>query len=412
MFPLNSGQNYGSVHDPLQARALVLDNGASKLALVSVDVTSIQRGDELYAAITQELGIPRAHILLSATHNHNAPRVAAVPAGQTAPPEAQKYFDILKRGIVAAVRQANARLQPARLGFGEGRAYVNTNRDEKLGVGYHMGYAPEGTSDKTVAVLSVTTATGTPLAVYANYPVHGVVMYRVKTKDGHVQITSDLPGATANYLEERLGNNAVALWTSGAAGDQNPLFMANYNQDGPDVLDLGPSGYAVLEVQARRLGEEILRVTRNTVNTTDRAVLWGSLGSTTCPGQQRAQPPDPNVPQQGYLAPDPATVKMIDADPVRIPLHLLMINDVALAGVHGEVFSDIGMQVKRQSLFDRTMMVTVLPNGIGYIPSDQGFAMPSEKAVGNRLKPGCAEPAIVSAFQGLMRQYLPVWQRR
>ena len=83
-------------------------------------------------------------------------------------------------------------------------------------------------------------------------------MYRAKTKDGHPEVSADLPGATARYVEAHF-NNAVALWTSGAAGDQNPLFMANYNQDGPDVFDEGAAGYAILDVQARRLGEEIVR---------------------------------------------------------------------------------------------------------------------------------------------------------
>jgi hypothetical protein len=410
MFPLQSGQAYGSVHDPLFTRALVLDNGTTRAVLISVDVTSLQRGDELVEAVTRELGIRREQLILSATHNHNAPRIAAATPGQAATTVTDAYFELLKRGIVEAARQANARLQPARIGIGRGKAYVNTNRDEFIGAGYHMGYSPEGPSDKTVAVITVTTPAGAPLAVYANYAVHGVVMYRTHTRDGQVQITGDLPGATSNYVEERLGNNVVALWTSGAAGDQNPLFMANYNQDAADVFDAGPAGWAILDVQARRLGEEIVRVARNTHATTDRVTLWGANTSVTCPGQQRAEPPKPGVALQGYLAPPASTIKMTDAEPVRIPLALLMINDIAVAGVSGEVFTEIGEHLKRDSIFDRTMMVTLLPNGIGYIPTDKAYLLPSEKAVGNRIKPGCAEPAMIGAFQEMMRQYLPVWK--
>jgi hypothetical protein len=412
MFPLNSGQVYGSVHDPLFARALVLDNGTIKAALITVDITHLQRGDELLQVIAQETGIPRERVILSATHNHNAPRVNSAALGQTVTPADEAYFQILKRGIAAAAKQANERLQPARIGFGRGKAYVNTNRDEKIGAGYHMGYAPDGPSDKTVAVLSVTTTAGAPLAIYANYAVHGVVMYRTHTKDGQIQITGDLPGATSKYVEDRLGNGAVALFTSGAAGDQNPLFMANYNQDGPDVVDLGPAGWAILDVQARRLGEEIVRVTKNSQNTFDRALLWGATSSVSCPGQKRAEAADPNVPQQGYLAPAASTIKMIDAEPVRIPLTLLMINDIALAGVSAEVFSDIGMHLKRDSIFDQTMMVTLLQDRVGYIPTDAAYLLPSEKAVGNSLKPGCAEPAIVNGFQDLMQKYLSMWKSR
>ncbi len=406
MFPLSGGQPpYGSVHDPLFARALVLDNGADKVALISVDTTSLPNGDELIDAVTKELKIPRDHLIMSATHDHNAP-TGGVP--QVGARYSHPYFEILKKGIVEAARQANSKLQPARIGFGTGKAYVNTNRDEKIGEGYHMGYNPEGPSDKTVAVVSVTTPAGDPIAVYTNYAVHGVVMYLAHTKDGHIQITGDLPGATANYVEDRLKNNAVALWVSGAAGDQNPLFMSTYNQDAPDVVDEGPAGWGILDVQARRLGEEIVRVTRAVQNTTDRVTLWGTTTSVTCPGQQRAEPPKPGVPNAGYRA--PATVKMVDGAPVTIPLSLLMINDIAVAGVSGEVFTEIGEHLKRDSLFDRTMMVTLLPNGIGYIPTDKAYLLPSEKAIANRIKPGCAEPAMINAFRGMMEKYLPVWK--
>ena len=408
MFPLAGGQTFGSVHDPLYARALVLDNGGSKVALISVDTTQLPNGTELVAAVTSELGIQADHLVMSATHDHNAPTMgtsAIAPGSALAP-----YFAILERGIVEAARLANARLQPARLGFGQGKAYVNTNRDEFIVAGYHMGYAPEGPSDKTVAVVTVTTPAGAPIAVYANYAVHGVVMFRAQTRDGQVQISGDLPGATSSYVEERLGGNAVALWTSGAAGDQNPLFMATYNQDAPDVHDEGPAGWAILDVQARRLGEEIVRIARRTDNTSDRVLLWGASATVTCPGQKRAEPPPPGVPQAGWRAPAAATVKMVDADPVRIPLTLLMLNDIAIAGVSAEVFTEIGQHLKRDSLFDRSMMVTLLPNRVGYIPTDQAYLLPSEKAVGNALKPGCAEPAMIGAFQDLMRRYLPVWK--
>ena len=64
--------------------------------------------------------------------------------------------------MIEAARQANAKLQPARIGFGTGKAYINPNRDEKIGDAYHMGYAPEGPTDKTVAVILRDHAIGRP----------------------------------------------------------------------------------------------------------------------------------------------------------------------------------------------------------------------------------------------------------
>lgn len=410
MFPLRSGQDYGSLHDPIYARALVIDNGTSKAAMISVDATSLPNGDDLIKAITSELKIPADHLILNATHDHNAPTGGGGRGGPEAAAAIARYYDIMKKGIVEAAREANSKLQPARVGFAKGKAYINTNRDEKLGEGYHMGYAPDGPSDKTVAVMSITSTTGAPIAIYSNYAVHAVVMFRTKTKDDKVQISGDLSGWTSNYVEDRI-KNVVALWTPGAAGDQNPVFMANYNQDGPDVIQEGPAGWSILDVESRRLGEEIVRVAKSIQNTTDRAVIWGKATSVTCPGQRRAEPPKPGVPNSGYLAPPPSTVKMVDDAPFTIPLNLLMINDIALAGVSGEVFTEIGEHLKRDAPFDRTMVVTLGPNGVGYIPTDKAYLLPSEKAVGNRLKPGCAEPAMVSAFVGMMNEYLKATPR-
>jgi hypothetical protein len=177
------------------------------------------------------------------------------------------------------------------------------------------------------------------------------------------------------------------------------------------VYDEGPAGWAILDVQSRRLGEEIVRVVKAVQNTAGRAVIWATSSSVTCPGQQRETPPQPGSPQAGWRAPAPSTVKMIDGEAVKIPLQLVMVNDIAITAVAAEVFTEIGMHVKQDSLFDRTLMVTLLANRVGYIPTDKAYLLPSEKAVGNRLKPGCAEPAMVAEFQAMMKRYLSVRQK-
>ncbi len=384
-------QYYSGLHDSLFVRSIVIENDMTKAAFVTYDLIGVPGGDDLINTIIKELGIKREHLFVTATHDHNAMI------------RASSYNELVKEATIQAVRKADSNLKPARIGFETGKAYVNVNRDQKIGEGYHMGYNPEGPSDKTVAVISFTSLSGDPIAIYSNYPVHGVVMYLAKTKDGKPEVTGDLPGATSRYVEKHF-KNLVACWTSGAAGDQNPLFMSTYNQDGPDVFDEGVAGYALLDVQARRLGEEIVRLTESIKNTSRNVVIWGKKASVTCPGQKRESAPEPGIPTQGYLA--PAKVKMIDGDSVIIPLSLLMINDIALAGVSGEVFTEIGQHLKEKSPFDRTVMVTNLPNGAGYIPTDAAYLMPSEKAITNKLKPGYAEPAIIKAFLGMMYEYI------
>ena len=56
--------------------------------------------------------------------------------------------------------------------------------------------------------------------------------------------------------------------------------------------------------------------------------------------------------------------------------------------------------------FDRTMMVTVIPDSMGYRPTDAAFGLPLEKAIPNRLQPGYVESAIFRAFTKLMDEYI------
>jgi hypothetical protein len=64
--------------------------------------------------------------------------------GNTDPASRPPYFGIVKKGIIEAARQANANLQPARIGFGTGKAYINTNRDEKIGGSPSGGWRNKG----------------------------------------------------------------------------------------------------------------------------------------------------------------------------------------------------------------------------------------------------------------------------
>ena len=68
-------KNYLGVLDRLYARAIVLDNGAARAALVTVDAGAIS--DAIWQPVTRqieaELGIPSTNVLLTATHTHSVP---------------------------------------------------------------------------------------------------------------------------------------------------------------------------------------------------------------------------------------------------------------------------------------------------------------------------------------------------
>ena len=142
---------YVGVHDPLYARALVLDDGATQVALVIVDVTEIPKSAEFRRTVAQAVGIAEANLILAASHTHSEPTmyyyedpapIPPAPAGtvptlggpripltpeQTVKQDAQ-WAKELRRvidGAAEAARQAKAQLKPATVAFARGQAYVN-----------------------------------------------------------------------------------------------------------------------------------------------------------------------------------------------------------------------------------------------------------------------------------------------
>jgi hypothetical protein len=396
------------VLDPLFVRAIVIESEGRRAALVSVDAGAI--GPQTWAHVSgraaAELRIPANRLLLSATHTHSAPFAR------------DRAFD---DRIVEAIARAVAALQPARTAFGTGVSYINVNRNRIDPATNRWWEGPnyDGVSDKTVAVMAFETPEGKPIAVYYNYAVHAVVT-------GNLDLVSgDIPGAASSYIEESFGPEVVALWSTGASGDQNPVYFQQtydlrqlrieaYARRGEDIgnamppggqgMDRGDPRVALLMDQQKRmvrsmgqmLGEEVLRVVRFGLGRPVAAAeLAGAQATIRCPGRRRTDEGRAGVPGT-----------YVDAEPVEIRLSLLRIGDAVIGGVDGEVFSAIGQRFKAQSPYKQTMMAT-LTNGMarsGYIPSDAAFGYETFEVLGSRLKPGCAESAIVDGLLDLIAQ--------
>jgi hypothetical protein len=409
---------YQQIHDHIYVRAIVISDGTKQAALLAWElaVMPTHLWEELSQRVSKELGIPAENVIFAAVHDHSAPAIAGMfgpPPAAGAPAGANRAARAPSPGTVAyttkvendafeAVRRAQASLQPAKFGFGTGQAYVNVNRREYIPQKgwYRLGYNPEGPSDKTVAVLKFTALSGQPIALFVNYAVHCVVM-----GPDNLAVTGDLAGATSRYLEHYYhtnmaasvssgwemeprpeehissGEGPVVIWTSGAAGDQAPISR-------------DPAGdFTMVDGLGRILGEESVRVANSIAAMSSEASIESAQRVISCPGR-RVEAGD-GGPSLEY--------KFDDADPVSIRLSLIRLNNVALAGVSGEVFTHISQHLKRVSpVGDNTVMVTHANGSSGYIPSDDSFQPISYEVTASHLKPGCAENGIVNGFLEMM----------
>lgn len=368
---------FKAIHDDLHVRAIVVDDGTSQAALIGCEVIGLSFGfvDGILARLTSETGIPADRILLSAVHTHAAPALGTYnePAEGEVAKRRAAYVQKLEDAIAAAVKQAKGALQPARVGFGTGKVSVNANRRARTADGgWMLGNNPEGVSDKTVSVIRFDDASGRPIAIYSNYAVHGTVL-----GPGNLQVSADLPGAASRAVEKHYGDAVVSPWTSGAAGDQDPIYRI-----GTDFRNVAALGQI--------LGEEIVRVSES-IKTAASGRIRGFQKMVSCPGKRTVQSPGPNREYQTE-----------DADPVPIRLSLILVHDIALAGISGEVLTNIGLRLKRESSFNRTMVVTHTNGSSGYLRDDAAYDQVSYEIITARVKRGCAEDGIVNGFVEMM----------
>ena len=183
-----------NVHDQLHARALVLDDGKTRLAFVVADNCLIYREifDAAKKLVHERTGLPAENILMSATHTHSAG--ACVSIFQTeADPEYQHFLTLR---LADAVQQAINNLAPAQIGWGVGSeprhvfnrrwrmkpgtviqdVWGNTNDVVKMNPrpGSPELLAPAGPTDPEVPVLALRAPDGKPIALLANYSMHYV----------------------------------------------------------------------------------------------------------------------------------------------------------------------------------------------------------------------------------------------
>ena len=402
--PTELPKTYEGIHDRIHSRAIVVENGTTGAVLITVDVGGLS--DDTWRNVSQriekELGIPAGNVLITATHTHSVPRLG--------PDLDEKIFQ--------SAKQAKASARPARIGYGTGQSFININRniiDPKKGTWWE-GPNYEGPSDKTVAVVTFETIEGQPIAVYYNFAMHAVVLGQLD------KVSGDVPGAASTYIEEAFDNKIVAVWSTGAAGDQNPIFfqqtydlreirVKDYAARGEDISNAMPPGGQGLNKQdptvmrlmnqqkqlaasmGQFLGEEVRRVMREIDRTTTVAPIYSGQKTVTCPGRERTNKGRAGIAGTYKEGPD-----------VNIRLSLLVIDDIAIGGVNAEIFNLIAQRFKRESPMARTMMATIT-NGranSGYIPNDAAFGYHTFEVLSSRLQPGCAETAIVDGLLDLM----------
>jgi neutral ceramidase len=235
--------------DPLFARVLVLEaDGGRRLALVTLDLgRSFGPGSlkRLRETVGRASGI--SCLLVAASHTHSAPVIK--DEYRDAPPA---WEQAALQKIERAVAEAAGRLQPARLGVGDGAVYIGHNRLRVNADGSVSWFernptrTPTAPVDPTVTVVRVDAEDGAPLAILVNYACHPVVF-----GSDNLRYSADFPGVMNRVVEAEFGGRAMSFFLQGAPGDINPFHA---------VTPIEQDAVGMRDWTGERLGKEAARV--------------------------------------------------------------------------------------------------------------------------------------------------------
>jgi len=398
---------------PLYAKAVVLDDGETRIAYVQADLLLLTREQfQVAKRRAQELtGIPCSHQMMSCTHTHYAP----VTVGIFGLDQETEYVEWMLPRLADAVKLACNRLQPAVIGHTSGSCpeevhnrrwwLSNGQVQANPAVGSPELVRPAAGTDPEVALLVIETPEGKPIAAIANYALHYV------GGDGRT-ISADYFGAFAAALQRMAGAEFVAIMANGCCGDINNVDRLHPREYTPPYADyrVDRVGHVIAAECYKRWRQ--LDTRQEDVTVAAASDYPAYRRRTAAEEEQRPVAGGVTAVEQ-VSAQWPNAAEAFAAERARmdeLPLEnetmvqALRIGDLALVGLPGEFFVEYGLHIKRLSPCARTMTVELANDWIGYVPTDRGLdegAYESWLASTSRVAKGAEKLFIDSALRCL-----------
>jgi hypothetical protein len=427
-----------AIESDLTATVLVLSDGDAKVAVIGVDlcITSTAEAGRLREAVAEALDTPVSHVLLNLSHVHSAPALPEFMAMTDAPedvPFRTRYEADLRRRLVEAAAEADAGLQPARLGVGWGESGIGVYRREQRNGRDVLGEVPDRPIDTSVGVVRVDDLDGSPIATVFRYSAHPVTM------GSRSQVASpDYPGPARDVVERNLGG--LALFLQGCGGNVNPRVGIGYEVDCRDTKNR----------VGHELGGEVLKVAagiRTNTRAGERRPLgnvpnilftpWEAVEGDTCTHLAAAET---TVALEFDELPSPERAREIldhwrrtreerlrgdaldwevraakkyehwatklvaaveDGHPTHpLQIQAIRVNDVVLAAMNMEIFFETGLEIRDGSPVPDTLVLGYTNGCYGYLPREEdypegGWRIDESYAVPDLIPQAWAMPVIL-----------------
>lgn len=412
--------------DDLYSKALVIDDGLTKIALVTLDLisTTFALTHDARAEIEKLTGIRGSNVMISATHAHTGPELAdrgarsaiANETGIGANEATASYSAGLPKKIVESVRLALANLTNVVISGATGRCEtIAFNRRFYMkdgSVAWNPGKLnpdvtmPAGVTDPEVALVLFepphSPAQHVPAhAAYVNFAMHPDTV-------GGARFSADYPGALSRRMGEYHGANCVTLFANGTCGNLNHIDVnwARQQSTRAEAERLGTilaASVFLAEKNLRELKPAPLRVASEIVKLPLAPVAPDEIEQarlTVRTGNDKTRENFMKL-VKAYQVLD---VAAREGKPLEVEVQVISIgHDMAWVSLPGEIFVELGLAIKKRSPFLQTMIAELANGSIGYIPDRRSYAEGNYEPVSARCAAGSGEQLVEVAVK-LLKQ--------
>lgn len=318
----------------LTVRALVLEQGATRVAFVSADFLGFPGvlGNKVRSAVT---GIPAQNILIGATHTHSAPDCYGFPGGGMDP----KYLETVCTRMAEAINEAVNSLRPAKLKIATGEA------QGKIAYNYYA----ERLYDPRCHVIQAVDPSGKVIATLVNYAIHPEVLGSERGV-----CSPDLVGPLYERLAEKTGG--IGIFMNSAQGG---MVTADNRQSS--------SGEANSWDECRRIGyllaDEALRIVDKTPEQLSPKLY--------CAARPLTLPVD--SPLMRALLKELPSSPGATADAVETQLNLVNVGNAQILTIPGEALPNIGFYLKRKMRGEHNLLFGLCNDAFGYILTKEDY---------------------------------------
>lgn len=389
-------QPFQQVHDPLCARAVVVQDGQTSVALLSVDGIGFSNKifgpcDHFTAKvrrrITEQTGIPAGHIMLAATHAHSTPETLHLRRLLDTP-GAERWLRELIDQLVDVTQQAVSRRQACVMkigctditGVARNRRVVCTD-----GSLYQWGgdtpsadrVKDWGAVDSQATSLIFQRVAGEECVLLMHFTCHPVTM------QAQPLMSSDYPGLLTATLERDIPGCHLALFLQGACGDINPVYMAGRYDDVERISHVLCSGImpmtsdllttnTSMAPQPIVVRSAVIALPPGEIPDGDQAAHAYDMAQQALDTATSAE----DATEAGYdllHAEEQLTRYARRAEALDAEIQVIRFGEVILVGIPGEPFVEIGLEIKRRSPARWTVVVGYANGYLGYIPTPQAW---------------------------------------